>query len=578
MSIGPEIKECQNCRKDFVIETEDFAFYDKIQVPPPTFCPECRMIRRMAWRNQRSLYKRECDLCKKSIVSMYSKEVAFPVYCNPCFYSDGWDPSEYALEIDWSKPFLDQWYILWNMVPKFALLSWGNSKNSEYANVVINSTNCYLTYSVTDSENVFFSENIDKSKSMVDCYMSIDGCDSCYYNQGKGNYGCKYVSQCANSINCSFCFDCTNCQDCFMSVNLRNRKYVFRGVQLSKEEYEEALEKENLGSRKSLERLYIEWKELNENKAIHQHARIVGAENATGNFIRNAKNIKACFNLYNSENVAYGARVLNAKDSYDMYGFGDGELVYETVGCSYGASRNFFSFYCDGTQNIQYTTLSTNGMNLFGCCSLRNKSYCILNKQYSKEEYTELVEKIKKHMMDMPYVDQKGRVFLYGEFFPFEMSPYGYNETLCLDFFPLIEEQARMQGYNWCIQKDKGHSITIQTKDIPDSMAEVDETILSQILCCGHYDQGEVSCNHQCTNAFKINTDEFLFYKKMNIPLPVLCPNCRHYERLPFLMSPLKLWHRVCMNEGCQNQFETSYAPERPEIVYCESCYQQTVL
>ncbi|KKT07962.1 MAG: hypothetical protein UV85_C0003G0087 [Candidatus Nomurabacteria bacterium GW2011_GWB1_43_19] len=30
-----EIKTCQNCKKDFMIEPEDFNFYEKIKVPPP---------------------------------------------------------------------------------------------------------------------------------------------------------------------------------------------------------------------------------------------------------------------------------------------------------------------------------------------------------------------------------------------------------------------------------------------------------------------------------------------------------------------------------------------------------------
>ncbi len=42
----------------------------------------------------------------------------------------------------------------------------------------------------------------------------------------------------------------------------------------------------------------------------------------------------------------------------------------------------------------------------------------------------------------------------------------------------------------------------------------------------------------------------------------------------------------VYMNTGehhhgkgrCPNEFETSYAPDRPEIVYCESCYQSEVV
>ena len=60
-----ENRVCQNCKNDFVIELDDFGFYEKMKVPPPTFCPNCRAQRRFMWRNERSLYKRPCSLCKK---------------------------------------------------------------------------------------------------------------------------------------------------------------------------------------------------------------------------------------------------------------------------------------------------------------------------------------------------------------------------------------------------------------------------------------------------------------------------------------------------------------------------------
>ena len=72
-----EKRICQNCKKDFIIEPEDFNFYEKIKVPPPTFCPWCRFIRRMAWRNERALYKRTCDLCQKKYNSYISKRLSF---------------------------------------------------------------------------------------------------------------------------------------------------------------------------------------------------------------------------------------------------------------------------------------------------------------------------------------------------------------------------------------------------------------------------------------------------------------------------------------------------------------------
>ena len=54
----------------------------------------------------------------------------------------------------------------------------------------------------------------------------------------------------------------------------------------------------------------------------------------------------------------------------------------------------------------------------------------------------------------------------------------------------------------------------------------------------------------------------------------------------------MKLWHRTCMCKGtndkgntvdhghdgkCLNEFETPYAPDRSEIIYCEKCYQKEV-
>src|SRR3990167_3409396 len=69
-----ETKQCQNCKQGFTIESEDFKFYEKIKVPPPTFCPDCRFQRRLLFRNNRVFYRRECKLCKKSVLSVYNKE------------------------------------------------------------------------------------------------------------------------------------------------------------------------------------------------------------------------------------------------------------------------------------------------------------------------------------------------------------------------------------------------------------------------------------------------------------------------------------------------------------------------
>ncbi|MEK7212136.1 MAG: zinc-ribbon domain containing protein [Patescibacteria group bacterium] len=63
-------KTCQNCRNEFTLDSEDLNFYKQVKVPPPTWCPECRARRRYAWRNERVMYRRDCDLCGKSTVTI----------------------------------------------------------------------------------------------------------------------------------------------------------------------------------------------------------------------------------------------------------------------------------------------------------------------------------------------------------------------------------------------------------------------------------------------------------------------------------------------------------------------------
>ena len=80
----------------------------------------------------------------------------------------------------------------------------------------------------------------------------------------------------------------------------------------------------------------------------------------------------------------------------------------------------------------------------------------------------------------------------------------------------------------------------------------------------------------KCDRNYNIINQELELYRRMNIPIPRECPNCRYLDRIA-LRPERKLWHRSCMKEGCNNEFETPYAPDRTEKVYCESCYNKEV-
>ncbi|MFA5827336.1 MAG: hypothetical protein WC839_02450 [Candidatus Paceibacterota bacterium] len=574
-----EKRGCQNCKKDFLIESEDFNFYKKIKIPPPTFCPECRNKRRMSWRNERTLYKRVCDVTQKNIITMFSSDEKLVVYDRDYWWKENFDALEYGREVDFNKTFFIQFDELFRRVPLPSLLN-ENVVNSLFCNCVHNAKNCYLSVASMEVENVSYSTRVIGGKDSMDLFGGFNQ-EMCYENVvcDKSNhlFFSERSMECFDSM---FLSDCKNLGNCLACVNLRNVNYHIFNKPYSKEEYKKYIGNLGLDNYNNLCKFKEKFFAF-KNTLPKKYANILSCHSVTGDNVTNSKNCKSCFDAYKDlENCAFCVHTISLKDSSDGYGVGDNaEQLYEVIDSGVNAS-NFLSTVCvHESHNLYYCYNCHNCNNLFGCSGLRSKSYCILNKQYTKEQYEELVPKIIQHMNDMPYIDDKGRIYKYGEFFPSELSPFCYNETIAQEYFPLTKKEALEQGYKWKEKEERNYNIDIKTEDIPNDIKDVDETIINKVIECAHSTssgQAHKDCNEQCTEAFKIIPDEYQFYKRMNLPIPHLCPNCRHYNRLK-QRNPLKLWHRKCMKENCTNEFETSYAPERLEIVYCEKCYQQEV-
>ena len=578
-----EQKVCQNCKKDFIIESEDFNFYEKIKVPPPTFCPECRQMRRMSFRNERILYKRKCSKTGKDIISIFSADSPYKVYDRVYWDNGEFDVMDSGRDFDFSRPFFKQFKEFMLDVP-WPSLRVGSSENCDYNNDMSRSKNCYLCSRTHFSENMLYTYRGNKSRSCVDCYQVFKGSDLLY--ECVECICCNnssYLYFCENCASSSFLYNCKNCLDCFMSSNLRNKQYFFKNQQLSKEEYEKRVSRFYLGSYIIKGKAIKEFEDLNK-KTIRKYLNINNSVNSTGDSIINCKNSFSCFNVKSCENVRYLWDVMDYKDSMDAYSGGrNSELIYECTATA-AAYNCFFNRGASDSSDIFYSISVKNSKNLFGCINLDNKEYCIFNKQYTKEEYEYLTGKIIEHMR---------KTGEWGEFFPMELSMFPYNDTIAQEYYPMTKEEVIKRGLIWQDPDTKNYNITIKSEDLPDDIEDVKEEITKEVIGCAHYG----SCKHGCSTAFRLIPREIEFYKRMNLPLPHLCPNCRHYVRFGKL-NPLKLWHRECQcagiksdnnnyqnlashylhgEEHCPNEFETSYAPDRPEIVYCEKCYQQEV-
>jgi len=583
MKTEAQIKICQNCKKDFTIEPDDFGFYERIKVPPPTWCPHCRFIRKLTFINHRSLYKRTCENCHKNTISMYHPEAPILVWCVKCYISDTWDARDYAREYDFSKTFFEQYKELKQSIPHRALDQ--NEKNGtgcEYSNLCYTSKNIYLSFDVGGSENIKYSSYVFKdNKNCVDS-LFIKENDRCYeLVQAISNYNSSFLIESDQCIDSHFLYDCSNCVNCCLSSNLRNKSNVFKNKQLSKKEYREAVANLKLGTYSGQLRAKEDFIKVYQN-AIHKYAHIKNSVNVTGDFIENSKNVYRSFGLLDAENVKYifiGANT--TKDSHDLVSTGKLEECYEAILAGRGGNHIVLSFSCGGgSRDIFYCDSSRGCSNCFGCIGLNKKQYCILNKQYSKEEYKIMIEKIKEHMNNMPYIDKISRKYSFGECFPSEISPFAYNETIAFEEEPLPKEEVLSSGYKWRDIEQKSYIPTITTSKLPDSIQDVPDSISNEIIECPNNGNTKT----QCTLAYKILPEELSFYRQMNLPLPRFCPNCRYHNRIIW-RNPFRFYKRECMcdlsshNHGdkCPNEFETMYAPEQPEIIYCKECYQQEV-
>ncbi len=584
MEYKSENRICQNCKKGFVIDFEDFNFYKKIKVPPPTFCPECRTVRRLCWRNEMSLFKRKCDAPRheEMLISFLPPEEKLVVYDANSWWGDGWDPLSHGKEYDFSKSFFEQWRDLRDNIPLQALSNI-KATNSDYCNVAEGSKDSYMCSASWKVERTFYANRILETKDSSDLYIVFRS-ELCYENViCADSYHLLYSINCKSCVDSYFLYDCIGCTDCFGCTNLRSKSYCMWNEQLSREEYHKRLTGYDLKDHKTILELKNKFKEM-QLKALHRFAVQIKTVNSTGDNIETAKNCKICFDVTGNVEDAQNSHwiAINVKDVYDSGpGIGLAELVYESFDTGIGNYRSLFTSVVYSSNDVEYSFNCHGSSNLFGCIGVRNKKYCILNKQYTKEEYEKLIPKIKEQMMQVPYIDKRGLIYKYGEFFPVELSTFCYNETQAQDYFPISKEHALSMGYRWRDKKEIEYQPTIESRNLPDNLNDVQDSITKEVIECENKEKNSTYCR----GAYKITIDELNLYRKIGVPLPRLCFLCRHESRLK-MRNPMKLWHRECIcdksghlhgERKCEVEFETSYAPDRPEIVYCEKCYQQEV-
>ncbi len=552
---------CSQCQSSFEILPEDRRFYEKMAptiggktfpLLDPIDCPYCRQMNRMVYRNFRSLYHRNCDLTGKSIIAMYDKDAPFPVYDYDTWHSDKWNPMKYGRDYDSSHPFLEQYKAFSDTVPRYNIHN-NQCENCRYSNFSFASKDCYLVFGCVMNERCYFGHIVWESEQCFDCLYA---------------YRCKYCYECVDCVDCyelffsqecvactssTFLYDCRNCKNCFGCVGLNNKQYHIFNQPYSKDEYEKRIAELQFLSPQIQTVVQQRMQDL---KLKHVHPHFVGSynENVSGNHVYYSKNVHYSFDAKQCEDAKYLYTASNTKDCHDI-SFNGGislELAYNSL-TLFSCQNIIVNHATSNCFNAYYSEFCFDCEHIFGCNGLKYKKYCILNKQYSQEEYERLILEIIESMV---------KDDTWSRFFPISHSPFAYNESVAQEYQPLTQEQCLEKGRRWkedlSVKSYKGPLYSI-----PERIQDVQDDILEAILIC------EVT-----GKPYKLIPQELQFYRDHHLPIPRVHSDERHLRRMR-MRNPRKLWNRVCAK--CEKPIQTTYSSDRLETVTCEACYLKTV-
>ena len=499
-------KVCKLTGKEFIITEQEIEVLKKMGLKFPLYSPKVRSAMRLAFRNERNLFMRNCDFSGERIISIYHDKHPFPVYKYEHWLSDKWTPPHIGYDPD--KDFFEQYNELSKLVPRVNLFAPYN-ENCDYVNAAEKNKNCYMHILADRSEDCYYTHGVYSCRDCIDCDFLING-ELCYEaTDCRDVYHLRCCYLCDNSSNLSFCFDMRGCNNCFLCYGLRNQQYCINNKQYTKEEYEKMVGQVNMFSYYVYS--YSKKKFIDKIVKNQSYTRMINTENSNGNFLINCKNCHNCFDVEDGEdciNFRIGSN--HVKDIADTHAVVDGsELLYNCV--SGTESYNCHNIIgCWTTKNSFYSQFLQGCSDCIGCISLRQKKNCILNKEYSKEEY----ERFKKHI-----IESLGDY--YGSAPPFYLAPFTYQDSAYRDYEEMTREEVEKIGWVYGEEEKTEGGDYRSISEIPDVNNGGDE--IERVYKC------EVS-----NKPFKIIKHEINLLKRIGAPLPRKHHDVRFAERTQY--------------------------------------------
>jgi hypothetical protein len=562
-NLKPHQRKCQQCGGTFEIFQEDIDFYKKLRVPPPKLCPLCRKKRRFAHLMRvPKFFKKLCQAPghREEVITVFPPTSPHKIFDFSYWYSDLWEAADFAKEYDFSKDFFSQFKTLFFDVPHIPLEHDPFAINSDYTVGGTGAKNVYYSGMGFRSENIMYCFDCRYCRDLVDC-NTMTNSELCYNSIDSYNCNrCISIVECGECMDSTFLYNCKNCHHCFLSANLRNKSYVFRNQQLTKNDYDKKIATIDLNNRNIFKNYLQIFKTEIINKSLHRALKNINTYKSFGDGLKNCNKCYFVFRSENLENIRFGDNMVNTHDSMDVVNMAYSEQIYETV-LNVRGSENKFSMYLRNCSYIEYSSECHNCHYCFGCVGLKNKEFHIFNRAFQESDYWNTVDRIKTKMLEAGE---------YREFFPVRLGLMPYQSSTAQKYFPLEKQEAERLGVSWYDEPEPNIPEGIELLTAPDDILvdinEVSDDIVGKAVMC-----------ELTKNPFRIIKSELDFYRRMKLPPPTKHPWQRMQERTQLERS---IWLYPFKCPKCNKDSFTVYPPEKQKElkIYCEECYLKEVV
>jgi hypothetical protein len=312
---------------------------------------------------------------------------------------------------------------------------------------------------------------------------------------------------------------------------------------------------------------------------------LLNINGVNSDYVNNSEDNKNCYLLFaaqKNEDSLYGRLVYRCRFSIDSDFIADSELCYECFDLR-KCYNSMFSDNCEASSDLLFCFNMRDCQNCILCTNLRHKSFHILNKPVSKEEFEQKKKEIlsvhsnlEKFRKEFEKIRASSIVKFAHQVRCYKSSgDYMFNTHEV--YFGFDTENSKnckyvtdAEGTIGCWDMNNTYYRPELNLDVMGSLHTYNVKHSTYIMYSSHIEYSDSL--HNCENCFGC----------IGLKKKKYCILNKQYEKTEYEKLKNKIIEQM-KKDGIYGdflppyEFETSYAPDRPEVIYCERCYQNEI-